>query len=420
MLNQSKSKISSKNLKIKELEISLEKKLQQLHPKKIDLSLERINKLLYKLGNPQKKIKNVIHVAGTNGKGSVLAFLRALLKASGFSVNTYTSPHLIDFNERINLNGKNISNKSLEILLEECKKKNKEKPITFFEITTAVAFLAFEKKPADFTILETGLGGRLDATNVIKRPAVTALTPISVDHVEFLGSNITKIAMEKSAIMRKGVPTVISDQSPDVNQVIATTASNIEAICQYQGEDWDFRVLESKFNIKTSGRNSCFSLPNIKGPHQLQNAAQAVTCLDNLKKTTFSHHHIEFGLRNAEWPGRLQQLKIGPLVECLAKGWEIWIDGGHLYPEIAWDICNAYHLCNLGGWIMCDDVILNRKGLRDQYASTDSSFVLDYVSQRTGEKVIHFLKREGAQWSANPRKRKYVSLMRREHRESDN
>ena len=196
MLHEKKT-ISSeeKKLKIKNLEITLEKKLQQLHPKKIDLSLGRINKLLYKLGSPQKKIKNIIHIAGTNGKGSVLAFLKSFIQASGFSVNTYTSPHLINFNERINLNGKNISNKFLESLLDECKKKNNGEPITFFEITTAAAFLAFKKKPADFTILETGLGGRLDATNIIKKPIVTIINEISIDHTNFLGSSIKKICI---------------------------------------------------------------------------------------------------------------------------------------------------------------------------------------------------------------------------------
>ena len=181
MLYQTKSAyISKKDLKVKNIEISLEKKLEQLHPKKIDLSLERINNLLYKLGNPQKKIKNIIHIAGTNGKGSVLAFLKSFIQASGFTVNTYTSPHLINFNERINLNDQNISNEFLEVLLDMCNKKNDGKPITFFEITTAAAFLAFKIKPADFTILETGLGGRLDATNIIKKPIITIINEISM------------------------------------------------------------------------------------------------------------------------------------------------------------------------------------------------------------------------------------------------
>ena len=192
-----------KNSKIENLEISLEKKLQQLHPKKIDLSLNRITKLLNKLGNPQKNIKNIIHIAGTNGKGSVLAFLKSLIKESGYTVNTYSSPHLINFNERINLNGKNITDKFLESLLDMCNKKNNGKPITFFEMTTVAAFLAFKKKPADYTILEVGLGGRLDATNIIKKPIISIINEISIDHTNFLGSNIQQIAGEKAGIIKK-------------------------------------------------------------------------------------------------------------------------------------------------------------------------------------------------------------------------
>ena len=201
-----------KNSKIENLEISLEKKLQQLHPKKIDLSLNRITKLLNKLGNPQKNIKNIIHIAGTNGKGSVLAFLKSLIKESGYTVNTYSSPHLINFNERINLNGKNITDKFLESLLDMCNKKNNGKPITFFEMTTVAAFLAFKKKPADYTILEVGLGGRLDATNIIKKPIISIINEISIDHTNFLGSNIQQIAGEKAGIIKKKIPVVVGKQ----------------------------------------------------------------------------------------------------------------------------------------------------------------------------------------------------------------
>ena len=180
---------------LNKIEISLEKRLEQLHPKKIDLSLDRILNLLSKLNNPQNKIKNVIHIAGTNGKGSVLAFLKAFLKSGNYSVNTYSSPHLINFNERINLNGKNISSEYLEKILKLCDKKNNNFPITFFEMTTAAAFVAFKENPADFTILETGLGGRLDATNVIKKPIVIIINEISIDHTNFLGNSLKQIAL---------------------------------------------------------------------------------------------------------------------------------------------------------------------------------------------------------------------------------
>ena len=239
MLHQTKSAYTEeKTSKIKNLEISLEKKLQQLHPKKIDLSLERINKLLYKLENPQKKIKNIIHIAGTNGKGSVLAFLKSFIQASGFTVNTYTSPHLINFNERINLNGKNISDKFLELLLDICSKKNNSKPITFFEMTTVVAFLAFKRKPADFTILETGLGGRLDATNIIKKPIVTIINEISIDHTNFLGSNIEQIAKEKAGIIKKNSPVVIGKQTKKAIEIIKKVAKNLNVKILTE-KDWN-------------------------------------------------------------------------------------------------------------------------------------------------------------------------------------
>ena len=308
---------------------NLVQRLNRLYPKKIDLSLGRIERLLKNLDNPHEHLPPVIHVAGTNGKGSLISFMRAISEAAGLKVHVYTSPHLVQFNERIRIAGDIISNDKLIALLEECELVNEGRPITFFELTTAIAFLAFSRTSADLVLLETGLGGRLDATNVLTLPAVTALTPISVDHVEFLGSHITTIAAEKAAIMRRGVTSVIANQEPEVNQVIAAIASNVGALCQFQGQDWDFGIPEDKFKIQTGSRNSYYSLPNLQGTHQLQNAAQAITCLDALKYVTFSHQHVEFGLQNAKWPGRLQQIKFGPLIECLNTGWEIWIDGGH-------------------------------------------------------------------------------------------
>ena len=183
----------------------LVQRLNRLYPKKIDLSLGRIERLLKNLGNPHEHLPPVIHVAGTNGKGSLISFMRAISEAAGLKVHVYTSPHLVQFNERIRIAGDIISNDKLISLLDECELVNEGHPITFFELTTAIAFLAFSRTPADLVLLETGLGGRLDATNVLTRPAVTALTPISVDHVEFLGSHVTNIAAEKAAIMRKGV-----------------------------------------------------------------------------------------------------------------------------------------------------------------------------------------------------------------------
>ena len=192
-----------------------------------------------------------------------------------------------------------------------------------------MGFLAFSRTPADIVLLETGLGGRLDATNVISQPAVTALTPISIDHVEFLGERITKIAEEKVAIMRRGIPSVVATQLPEVNQIIRSVASNMGVPCQFQQEDWDFNTQNKQWRVKTRIRNTCYSLPKLSGDHQLQNAAQAVACLDVFQEFSFSDNDVEFGLLNAHWPGRLQRLTFGPLIERLAPGWELWIDGGH-------------------------------------------------------------------------------------------
>ena len=204
--------------------MDLSRRLNQFYPKKIDLSLGRIERLLNNLGNPQEKLPPVIHVAGTNGKGSLIAFMRAIAESAGLSVHVYTSPHLVKFNERIRVAGVLVSDDALLSLLKECEVANGSYPITYFELTTAMGFLAFSRASADIVLLETGLGGRLDATNVISQPAVTALTPISVDHIEFLGKRLTKIAREKVAIMRKGVTSVVATQLPEVNKVVAGVA----------------------------------------------------------------------------------------------------------------------------------------------------------------------------------------------------
>ena len=325
---------NKKNSKIKNLEINLEKKLQQLHPKKIDLSLERINKLLYKLGNPQKKIKNLIHIAGTNGKGSVLAFLKSLIKASGYTVNTYTSPHLIKFNERINLNGKNISNKLLNQLIDLCNKKNNGKPITFFEITTVVAFLAFKKKPADFTILETGLGGRLDATNVIKKPILTIINEVSIDHTNFLGSNIKQITKEKAGIIKKNSPVVVGKQTETSVKIIKKVAKAKKAKTFFYKKDWFIKKNKKDKilfynNFKKETKN--YPEPNLIGEHQIINAGIALKAFNLILKKKLKKKFIEKGLKNVKWPGRLQKINLNNKLfsNKINKEWEFWFDGGH-------------------------------------------------------------------------------------------
>ena len=337
MLHQIKFSYAKEKIsKIKNLEITLEKKLQQLYPKKIDLSLERINKLLYKLGNPQKKIKNIIHIAGTNGKGSVLAFLKSLIQTSGLTVNTYTSPHLINFNERINLNGKNISDKFLEILLDICNKKNNGKPITFFEMTTVAAFLAFKKKPADFTILETGLGGRLDATNIIKKPIVTIINEISIDHTNFLGSNIRQIAKEKAGIIKKNSPVVVGKQKKEALKIIKEVANNFKVKTFLYERDWF--VKESKknhivfINNLKNNKKEKYPQPNLVGEHQIINAGIALKAFNLIMKKKLNKDFIKKGLKNVKWPGRLQKIYLNKKIfskKINFKKWEFWFDGGH-------------------------------------------------------------------------------------------
>ena len=338
MLYQTKSAyISKKDLKVKNIEISLEKKLEQLHPKKIDLSLERINNLLYKLGNPQKKIKNIIHIAGTNGKGSVLAFLKSFIQASGFTVNTYTSPHLINFNERINLNDQNISNEFLEVLLDMCNKKNDGKPITFFEITTAAAFLAFKIKPADFTILETGLGGRLDATNIIKKPIITIINEISIDHKNFLGSNIKQIAKEKAGIIKKNSPVVIGKQTKKAIEIIKKVAKNFNVKTFFYKKDWFIKKNEKKnhiifFNNLKNNKKEKYPQPNLLGEHQIINAGIALKAFNLIMKKKFNKNFVKKGLKTVKWTGRLQKIYLNKELfskKINHKKWKLWFDGGH-------------------------------------------------------------------------------------------
>jgi dihydrofolate synthase / folylpolyglutamate synthase len=304
-------------------------RLALLHPKKIDLSLGRVERLLGRLGNPEARLPPVIHVAGTNGKGSAVASLRAILEAAGRRVHAYTSPHLVRFHERIRLAGRLIAEEALLALLEECERANGGEPITFFEITTAAAFLAFARTPADIVLLETGLGGRLDATNVVPAPAVAAITPISLDHQDFLGPTIEKIAREKAGILKRGRPAVIGPQAEEAERVIAARAAEIEAPLFRFAAEW--RAVPSGTGMRYEGRNWRLDLPlpSLHGRHQIDNAGTAIACLENLEGFAVSPHAIAAGLRHIEWPARLQLLVRGPLVAALPAGAELWLDGGH-------------------------------------------------------------------------------------------
>jgi len=308
-----------------------------LHPKVIDLSLGRVETLLSRLGNPERKLPPVIHVAGTNGKGSVIAYLRAMLEAAGYRVHVYTSPHLVRFNERIRLAGNLIEEGDLSALLEECEEANAEDPITFFEITTVAAFLAFSRTPADIVLLETGLGGRLDATNVLEKPCLTMITPISMDHQQFLGDTIKEIAGEKAGILKAGVPCILARQDRKVEKQMLELADKAGSPLSLEGRDWFVRksggglVFEIEKTDGESDRKSRreLPLPGLVGPHQLRNSGMALAAVEALESFTITDGAAGLGLKSVEWPARLQPLKRGPFIDMLPDGWELWLDGGH-------------------------------------------------------------------------------------------
>ena len=309
--------------------MNLIQRLNQYHPKVIDLSLDRINHLLELLGNPHKSLPPVIHIAGTNGKGSTLAFMRAIAEAAGLNVHAYTSPHLVRFNERIRINGKIISDQYLLELITEVEHVNGNAPITFFEITTAIALIAFSRISSDLVLLETGLGGRLDATNVISRPIVTALTPISHDHAGFLGNDLKNIAREKAGIIKSGVACITAKQEPSVLKVIKHTAEDKDAPLSIEGQDWWVAIKGNNLSIMSPEGQINPPLPNLVGPHQIQNAGLGIVTLAALGDKRINRQAVERGIKRADWPARMQRLTRGPLCEKLPKNWELWLDGGH-------------------------------------------------------------------------------------------
>lgn len=288
-----------------------------------------MTRLLAALANPHEKLAPVIHVAGTNGKGSTIAFLRACLEATGLRVHVYTSPHLVRFAERIRLAGQLIDEEALIAVLEECERANDGAPITFFEITTAAAFLAFARVPADFVLLEVGLGGRFDATNVIARPEVAAITPVSLDHQHFLGDTVAKIAFEKAGILKPGSPAVIARQAPEGAAVIAERARDLSTPLYRQGEEWDARP-RADGGLFYRGRVA-YDLPppGLLGPHQYENAGMALACLECVSGLALSRSALAEGLGRVEWPARLQRLAQGSLARLMPEDAELWLDGGH-------------------------------------------------------------------------------------------
>jgi dihydrofolate synthase / folylpolyglutamate synthase len=299
--------------------------MMTLHPKVIDLTLGRVERLLAALGNPERSIPPVIHVAGTNGKGSTQAMIRAGLEAGGDHVHAYTSPHLARFHERIRLAGELISEDLLTRLLDECVTANGGEEITFFEITTCAAFLAFSRVPADWTLLEVGLGGRLDATNMIDRPRLTIITPVSLDHQAFLGDTVGAIAGEKAGIIKRGVPVIVGPQTDEGLQVIEAQAARLGAPVLAHGQHWHVSEDRGRLVYQDESGLLDLPLPNLPGPHQIQNAGAAIAALRYLGRDEAA---CEAAVTRAEWPARMQRLRHGPLVE-LAPKVELWLDGGH-------------------------------------------------------------------------------------------
>jgi dihydrofolate synthase/folylpolyglutamate synthase len=305
-------------------------RLKTLHPKVIDLALDRVLKLLAALDHPERCLPPVVHVAGTNGKGSTLAYLRAITEAAGRKAHVYSSPHLVRFAERIRLAGRIIDDPFLDAILTECETKNGSNPITFFEITTAAAFLAFARCPADLCLLETGLGGRYDATNVIERPLLTLLTPISLDHQAFLGETVAAIAREKAGILKPGVPCLSAHQDPEALAVIADQAAALGVPLFVEDLDWHVQPTSDGFRFSFRGQEITLPLPALPGEHQLHNAGLAVAAALSLKgHFDFDPIHLATGLQRAEWPARLQRLTWGPLTALMPSGSELWLDGGH-------------------------------------------------------------------------------------------
>jgi len=308
---------------------ALLKEALALHPQRMDLSLGRIERLLARLGDPHERLPPVLHVAGTNGKGSTVAFIRACLEASGRRVHAYTSPHLVRFNERIRLAGQLVDDATLIALLRDLLSINGGEPITFFELTTAAAFLAFSREPADAVVLEVGLGGRLDATNVVRRPAVCGIAQLGLDHQQWLGNSILDIAGEKAGIAKRGVPLVLSRYPKTVTARIGEVAGPAGAKLVVRGLDWDAAAYDNQLHYRDTSLKLALPTPRLVGSHQLDNAALAVAMLRHQNELPMPDSAYRAGMGWADWPARLQRLEKGPLTALLPAGSEVWLDGGH-------------------------------------------------------------------------------------------
>ncbi len=303
-------------------------RLHTLHPKLIDLSLGRTERLLAALGHPERRLPPVLHVAGTNGKGSTVAHLRALLEADGKRVQTYISPHLVRFHERIRLSDGLISEAKLVDVLTRCEAVNGGRPITFFEITMVAAFVAFTEDDADYCIVEVGLGGRYDSTNVLEGKLASLITPIGLDHQSFLGDTVAQIAGEKAGIVRKGTPVFSAAQEPEAMAVIEAEAAVTNTPLKVARRDWTAMVDGEGWTFSDAAGTLRLPMPALAGVHQIGNAALALACLRSLGIAPATDR-IETALKAVSWPARLQPITRGPLLGSLAKGTKLWLDGGH-------------------------------------------------------------------------------------------
>jgi dihydrofolate synthase / folylpolyglutamate synthase len=308
-------------------------RLSALHPKRVDLNLERMHRLLQQLGHPERKLPPVIHVAGTNGKGSTIAYLRAILEAAGLRIHAYTSPYLVRINECFRLGrargGILVDDDELRASLEHCEQANAGAPITIFEIETAAAFCLFAQHPADVVLLEVGLGGRLDATNVIDTPLASVIAPVSMDHSEFLGDTLAAIAGEKAGIIKRDVPVICAEQPREAMAAIEAQAKRLRAPLHSAGQEWHVSVERGRLVYQDDRGLMDLAAPKLFGRHQFDNAGLAIATLRTQSLFRIEPAAFEAGIVNAEWPARMQRLASGALVEQGPQGCEIWLDGGH-------------------------------------------------------------------------------------------
>ena len=308
-------------------------RLSSLHPKRIDLSLDRMHRLLEQLDHPERKLPPVIHVAGTNGKGSTIAYLRAILEAAGLRVHVFTSPYLVRLNECFRIGraggGALVGDDELCATLEHCERANKGEPVTIFEIETAAALCLFARHPADIVLLEVGLGGRLDATNVIEAPLASVIAPVSMDHTEFLGNSLTSIAGEKAAIIKRNTPVVCAEQAVEAMAVIEAQANRMRAPMHASGQQWHVSVERGRLVYQDERGLMDLAAPKLFGRHQFDNAGLAIATLRALDRFKIGIAAFETGIISAEWPARMQRLVSGTLVDQGPPGCEIWLDGGH-------------------------------------------------------------------------------------------